>query len=69
MEKYAGLQTLPPSTFSHTNLLNISRTDAKVDIEDLKFLHVYVVFHAVPDYGSQTLIRDDFLVTWSIWVI
>ena len=32
MEKVAGLQTLPSSKFSHTNLLSISQlqTDAKV---------------------------------------
>ena len=28
-------------------------------------LHVYVVFYALSDYGTEKLISDYFLVTWS----
>ena len=50
MEKAAGLQTLPSSKFSHTNILSISQlqTDARFDVLMLRTWNfaVYLVFYA-----------------------
>ena len=70
MGKVAGLQTLPSSKFSHTNLLSISQlqTDAKVDMLIWRTWNFACLrsCYALSDYGTQKLIRDNFLVTWLI---
>ena len=68
MGKFAGWESLQSSNFFHTNLLIQAQlqTDPRFDVLMLRIiLHVYVVFYALSDYGTEKLICDDFLDTWS----
>ena len=43
----------------------VCQSDARFDVLMLRSLHVFVVFYALSDYGTEQLNSDDFLVTWS----